>query len=216
MNTTSRRTARLFLIVAFVAGCGPSAATIKSYVITSRRRTVALMPLSVADGQRDVTGVCERALRDRLSEYGFLVVERPALDPSLPVFGPHTAAPRIDDVESYGRKSNAAVVLVGRVERALDSRPGRDAVYRDQRRWITDANGRRVQVVEQVIAHPAQNSVAAAFRLDLRLIDAATGATLWRETASNDVPEWTLAEAATYACQSKASDLAEAYLNRKL
>ena len=202
-------------MAALVLGCGPSTALIKSYIVTSPRRTVAIMPLSVVEGQRDLSSTCENALRDRLQEYGFLTIYKPGADQSAPVFGPRTAAPRFEDVQAYGRKLGAPVVLVGRIERAQEQKPGKPGVYRGQKRWGTDATGKHVQYTDRVVVKPEQSSVACEFRLDLRLMETETGRTIWSQTAVNTLPNWSLVDVARYICQSKAADVAGAYYSRK-
>ena len=172
------------------------------------------MPLSVVEGQRDLSSLCESALRDRLQTYGVLTIDKSGADQSAPVFAPRAAAPRFQDVQTYGRKLGAPVVLLGRIERAQEQRPGKPEVYRDQKRWGTEETGKHVQYTGCVVVKPEQSSVACEFRLDLRLMETETGRTIWSQTAVNTLPIWSLVDVARYICQSKTADIAGAYYRR--
>ena len=210
------RILRLGAVAALLAACGPGLAAVRSYVVRSPRRFVALMPLTLAPGQRDVVSTCEAALRATLTDRGFVVRENRADDPALPVFGPNLAPPRQGDVQTYGQRLGVPVVLVGRIAQAQESGRGRGAVYRARQRTINGPGGQRERVTENVIVKPAQPGAPARCRLELQLIETANGRVLWAATFPNEMADWTANDAARFTAEQAAGDLAEAYYNRHL
>ena len=207
-----RRKNWMAAFVMTLAACGPNAATVKHYLTTSSRRSVALFPFMLDNGQKDVRGGTKNAFKNELASYGFVAVER-AFPPRPPQIN---TPPTPEEIRGYADLCKTNTVLIARVERAADRIPHRNAVFRNDRGYMEDANGRSVPVTVRTPVSPAIAERPAEFRAHFRLVDATTGETLWQNDANESVPGWALGEIVRYASQSAAVDLAEAYVNKKL
>ncbi|MBV9080414.1 MAG: hypothetical protein JO102_04760 [Elusimicrobia bacterium] len=197
------------------AACGPNLAEIRRYVVSSPGRRLAVMPFSMVEGQRDIRGRCEQRLRQKLSDLGFDVIERPAAAGAT-VFGPSTEAPRLEDVRAYGEQCQTGLVLVGRVERAKEEHRGRPPEYRVRRRWVRDASGHRVAEDEQVLTQPDRPGVPPQLDVRLILFETATGRKVWESRRLPPPSEWSLEEAIDYAMDTHAIELAQAFVAHHL
>jgi len=203
-------------VALFLSGCGPDPAVLKSYILGSRRNHLALMPLTLANRQVDVRGLVEDTLRDQLAGFGFSVVDKPMLDTNETVFGASSAGPRVQDVIDYGARCRASVVLVGRIEKAIEGRPPQFATTRHVERHRRDANGENVAYDEEVIDRPERPARPPIVIINLKLFDTGTGHELWSSKQDAVPPEWTLEEAVRYIVEQQSADLAATYAARKL
>jgi hypothetical protein len=197
--------------VAFAA-CGPDLSAVRNYVAASSRRDIAVMPFTVGAGQKNVVPLVENEFRSRLVDLGFKVAARPGAGRGGR--GARSAPFQATDAQEFGRRSGASVVLTGRILRATGAKSGKPAVVRERKRWVTDATGKRVRVVEQVETRVERPEIPAGFALTVRLVDTATGADLWNLDASDDIPGWSLEETARYRTRQMAESLARSYLNQ--
>lgn len=205
-------------LIAFMvlSACGPDPALLKSYVTTSQRRDLAVMPFSIADRQIDMRQLAERTADSKLSELGFMVSEQPSADGTQTVFGPSNSPPRLSDVKAYGARCSAAVVLVGRIDRAQPGRPFAFATYKQVQRSRRQANGEWVNYEQQVQDHPQQQAKSPLLSIKLKLIDVATGRELWVSKQDPIPAEWTLDEAVQSTVEQQILDLAATYRTKKL
>lgn len=209
MKVTFLQTFTLTVALAVLSGCGPGTGLLRAYVQTSPRKTVALMPFGVAEHQKEIVGICEDNVRQKLAEYGYVVSGDPKMT------RPKTA-PTVDQIIAYGKQFGASTVLIGRIGMAVDPKSGTPAVARDEHRSVPDGHGGKTTLTERVTTKEEQPGTPAEFQIDLGLIDAIDGTVLWSSDYNNKMPNWTLEEVARVSTQEKISELAETYLKRKL
>src|SRR5579863_6889205 len=63
-------------LVALLAGCGPNVATTRKYLSTSAHRSVAVLPLDMVNGQKNMTQQASDMMANKMRAVGFLVADR--------------------------------------------------------------------------------------------------------------------------------------------
>ena len=216
MNGPSKAAAAVLL--AALAGCGPSLKTVSRYVESSPHRRVAVVPFSPAPGRPNSGEAAADLLSEQLESLGFTLVNRADLKKVLEEQKLSlTGAVKAEDASRVGLLLGAEAVLTGTVGEYEDHRIIHPAVYVNGAESVWDRKtGAYKQVPTKSLVRPAEEAHVAVFAVTAHLTDVESGALLWVASGADQAEDEPIQQVAGDVLKDMARGLARKLFDKKM